>query len=144
MVPTPTMQRSRLLPVLLAAAAVAAGCGSAPPDGSAEHRHRTTTTLTVTDDAILPSARVVIPTFSSVVWRNRASVPLEVTIDATTCGRCDTVLGFTPSPNGARCTAIAPGSVASICFHADGTFPFKTRLGGSERTGEIVVGGGAR
>jgi hypothetical protein len=125
----------------LLAAAVAA-CAAAPPPVAIAHQHRVATTVTVTDDAILPAARVVIPRMSSLVWRNAGSAPLEVSIAAATCGGCDTVFGFRPVAEGSRCTAIAPGAVAAICFHEDGTFPFTARSGGRERTGEVVVGGG--
>lgn len=134
------MQHESPLPLFLATLAFAS-CATAPEQPQADHSHRITTTVTVTDAALLPAATVAIPAFSSVVWRNRGSQPLEVAIDGTSCGTCETILGFAPAEHGVRSVAIAPGAVASICFHEVGKFPFVTRLGGAERRGEIVVGG---
>lgn len=97
--------------------------------------------VTVTDVAVLPSPHLAIPMLSSVLWRNRGSQPLEVTIHAKTCGGCETVLGFAPAGDSACAHAIAPGSFASICFHEAGTFPFVAKIGDHEQRGEIVVGG---
>lgn len=129
------------LPLFLVALALVASCAANPGSVDGDHTHRVTTTVTVTDQAILPTANVEIPAFSSVVWRNRGSAPLEVAIEATSCGTCETVLGFAPAAHGVRSVAIAPGSVATICFHEVGRFPFVTRIGSDERRGEIVVGG---
>lgn len=134
------MRNPSSLPLFLVALALVASC-AATADHSADHTHRITTTVTVTDAAILPTAEVEIPVFSSVVWRNRGSAPLEVAIEATSCGTCETVLGFAPADHGVRSVAIAPGSVATICFHELGRFAFVTKIGGNERRGEIVVGG---
>jgi hypothetical protein len=50
------------------------------------------------------------------------------------------VLGFAPGPNGARSLPIAPGGIATLCFHDAGTFPFTARLGGvTVHTGSITV-----
>lgn len=134
------MSKHSPLPLFLVGAAMAASC-AVRPDTAADHSHRVTTTVTVTDAAILPAATLAIPAFSTVVWRNRGSRPLEIAIEATSCGVCDTVLGFHQAEHGVRSVAIAPGSVASICFHDVGNFPFIARSGGDERHGAIVVGG---
>jgi hypothetical protein len=110
-----------------------------PAVGAGDHVHRITTTVTVTDTAVLPTADVDIPVFSTVVWRNRGTGPMHVAIEAAACGRCETVLGFEPSATGARSLAIAPGSVATICFHERGNFPFVVS-GAGDRRGTIRVG----
>ncbi len=74
------------------------------------------------------------------MWRNGGGGPLQVDIDAAACGECETVLGFHPGEHGARSVAIAPGSVATICFHDQGVFPFVARLGGNGLRGTIRVG----
>jgi hypothetical protein len=130
------------LPLFLVAMALIASCATAPDQPLADHVHRITTTVTVTDSAILPAPTVAIPAFSSVVWRNRGSQPLEVSIAATVCGQCETVLGFQNAERGVHSVAIAPGSVASLCFHKAGKFPFVAKVGATEQHGEIVVGGG--
>ncbi len=48
-------------------------------------------------------------------------------------------MGFAPDPDGARSVALAPGSVASICFHDEGSFPFVAKLGVGEQRGTITV-----
>jgi hypothetical protein len=111
-----------------------------PATGTADHVHRVTTTITLTDTAVLPSPTVDIPNLSTVVWRNRGTAPVQVEIAATTCGGCETVLGFAPAANGARSVAIAPGCVASICFHVQGSFPFVARSGDRDQRGTIRVG----
>jgi hypothetical protein len=118
-----------------------AGCTTRPDTapGTSDHVHRITTTVTVTDAAVLPTADVDIPVFSTVVWRNRGSSPMHVDIAAAACGRCETVLGFEPTAAGARSLPIAPGSVATICFHERGDFPFVVS-GAREHRGTIRVG----
>ena len=128
----------RPVPAFLAVLAIVASCASPEPP-RADHVHRFTTTVTVTDGAILPAADFTIPAFSSVVWRNRGSAPLEVTIQAASCGTCETVLGFQPQPQGVRSVAIQPGAVASICFHTVGKFPFAAKVGDREQRGAITV-----
>lgn len=118
--------------------AVAAACGAGPePKG---HVHRFSTTVTVTDDALLPHATVTIPAFSTVVWRNRSAHEMSIELDAATCPSCDTVYGFTAGPSGARAATIAPGAIATLCFHAPGTFPFVARTNGKDLRGAIEVG----
>src|SRR5688572_5061485 len=75
--------------------------------GTADHVHRITTTITLTDTAVLPSPTIHIPNLSTVVWRNRGTAPVQIEIAATTCGGCETVLGFAPAGNAARSIAIA-------------------------------------
>jgi hypothetical protein len=127
------------LPTLsvLAVAAIGAGCATPAHE---PHEHTITTTITVTDDAVLPQAVVPIPVVSSLVWRNRGTAPLEVSIRMTTCGGCETVMGFRAVADGARAMEIAPGAIATICFHERGAFPFVARIGGAEYRGEIRVG----
>lgn len=117
---------------------LAAACGTGPePKG---HVHRFSSTVTVTDDALLPHATVVIPAFSTVVWRNRATKEMAIELEAAACPSCDTVYGFTAGSNGARSATIAPGAIATLCFHAPGTFPFVARTNGKELRGAIEVG----
>lgn len=119
--------------------ALLASCGAAPePIG---HVHRFTTMVTVTDQALLPAASVSIPAFSTVVFRNRSAHTMSIEIESAACPSCDTVLGFAAGANGARSTDIAPGAVATLCFHAPGTFPFLAHVGGTEHRGKIEVGG---
>lgn len=127
------------LPLFLVGLALAASCATAPEQPAALHSHRVTTTVTVTDQALLPQAAVTIPAFSTVVWRNRGSQPLVVAIAATSCGDCETVLGFAPADHGARSVAIAPGAIASLCFHDTGRFAFTATVGTTAHHGEVVV-----
>lgn len=133
------MPRSHPTPLRLLALLLFSASCSSPPPAVADHRHRTTTTLTITAAAVLPMATVTIPAWSSVVWRNRGDQPLEVSIRAAACPACETVMGFAAAADGARSIAIAPGAVASICFHDVGTFPFVATLGGVTHRGEIRV-----
>lgn len=135
------MPQPRPLPLFLVALAVGASCASAPDEPAAVHSHRTTTTVTVTDAGLLPQPTVAIPVFSTVVWRNGGSQPLVVAIEAASCGDCETVLGFRAADHGARSVAIAPGSVASLCFHDAGRFAFTATVGATAHRGTIVVGG---
>lgn len=143
---------ARMFPLALRAAArrlaglplalfLLGGCASAPTESAAPapHVHRITTTVSVTDDALLPRADVRIPNASTIVWRNRGNTPLHVDIDIVTCGGCETVMGFHGDPTGAHSTDIAPGAIATICFHQLGTFPFRARIGGHEHRGTITV-----
>lgn len=116
-------------------------CASAPTESAPPppHVHRITTTVSVTDDALLPDADVRIPNASTVVWRNRGSAPLHVDIDIVTCGGCETVMGFHGDPTGAHSTDVAPGAIATICFHQLGTFAFRARIGDHEHRGTITV-----
>jgi hypothetical protein len=120
---------------------LSSGCASAPAESAAPapHVHRITTTVSVTDDALLPHADVRIPDASTIVWRNRGSAPLHVDIDIVTCGGCETVMGFHGDPKGAHSTDIAPGAIATICFHQLGTFGFTARIGDHEHRGTITV-----
>ena len=117
------------------------GCASVPMESTPPppHVHRITTTVSVTDDALLPHADVRIPNASTIVWRNRGSAPLHVDIDIVTCGGCETVMGFHGDPTGAHSTDVAPGAIATICFHQLGTFPFRARIGDHEHRGTITV-----
>ncbi|MFO1032121.1 MAG: hypothetical protein U1F60_13670 [Planctomycetota bacterium] len=116
------------------------GCASAPPPlEPPTHQHRVTTTVSIGDHGVAPRAEVQIPVLSTIVWRNLGAAPATVEIELTTCGRCETVLGFAPGPNGARSLPIAPGGIATICFHETGTFPFTARLGDTVHTGSITV-----
>ena len=117
------------------------GCASTPtaPAAPAPHVHRITTTVSVTDDALLPRADVRIPNASTIVWRNRGNTPLHVDIDIVTCGGCETVMGFHGDPTGAHSTDVAPGAIATICFHQLGTFAFRARIGDHEHRGTITV-----
>lgn len=122
-------------------AVLAAGllsCGTAAPGG---HVHRHTATVTVTENGLLPGPTVSIPTFATVVWRNRGTHDLTIEVDAATCPDCDTVLGFAAGDHGARSTTVSPGAVVTLCFHEAGTFPYTARLGGVELRGSIDVGG---
>lgn len=121
---------------------VVAGCTTHTDfaEGLGDHAHRITTTVTVTDTEVLPTASVDIPVLSTVVWRNRGTRPLQIDIEATSCGSCETVMGFEATTNGARSLAIAPGSVATICFHTVGEFPFVAQGGERRHTGVIRVG----
>jgi hypothetical protein len=134
------MPRPTILFAFLAPFAATGGCATAEAE-LLDHTHTVTTTVTVTDNAILPKPRVAIPVYSAVVWRNHGTAPLEVSISATTCGGCETVLGFAPSEKGACSIQIPSGSVASLCFHYAGEFPFVAKVGDREQRGEIVVGG---
>lgn len=98
-----------------------------------------TTTVSVGNRGVAPHADVHIPVLSTLVWRNLGDAPLTVEIELTTCGKCETVLGFSPGPNGAKSLPIAPGAVATICFHQVGTFPYTVRLGESEHRGSVTV-----
>lgn len=121
------------LPFLLLAA-----CASETP--IQDHAHRITTTVTITDSELLPTPTVPIPAFSTVVWRNRSTQPAQIAVTAATCGSCETVMGFAPSEAGARSVAVAPGAVATLCFHQQGHFAFVAKTGASELQGTIVVG----
>lgn len=116
-----------------------AACASPAP--IQDHTHRITTTVTITDAALLPAATVPIPVFSTVVWRNRSSAPAEIAVTAATCGTCETVMGFAPGDGGARSVAVAPGAVATLCFHQPGSYPFTASTGGQQLQGTIVVRG---
>jgi hypothetical protein len=125
------------LTVALAVCAI----NDAPVQSPMDHGHRFTTTVTVTDTELRPAPSIDIPAFSTVVWRNRSSQPLQVEVDAVTCGSCETVLGFQPSDAGARSLTIAPGSVATLCFHAAGRFHYVAHVGSNDLDGSIEVGG---
>jgi hypothetical protein len=75
-----------------------------------------------------------------VVWRNRSTQPAQIAVTAATCGSCETVMGFAPAEDGARSVAVAPGSVATLCFHRPGSFVFTATSGATELQGTIVVG----
>ena len=120
-------------PLLLLAA-----CASEPP--IQDHTHRITTTVTITDTQLLPMPTVPIPVFSTVVWRNRSSQPVQIAVLAATCGKCETVMGFAPAEDGARSVAVAPGAVATLCFHQQGNFVFAAKSDANELQGTIVVG----
>ena len=117
---------------------LAASCSGTP--APAVHEHTITTCVTVTDDALLPAPAVTIPAMSTVVWRNRSANELSIELDSASCPNCDTVFGFVPGEGGARSAKLAPGAVATLCFHALGTFPFVARTGGKEHRGSIEVG----
>jgi hypothetical protein len=104
--------------------------------------HTHTATVTVTDRDLLPDPVVAIPTFATIVWRNLASAPLTIEVQAAACHECDTVLGFAPIDAGARSVAVAPAGIATLCFHDAGTFAYVARAGDVEHHGVIQVGGG--
>lgn len=125
---------------LLLSLASWSACVDAPPTlEPPTHQHRVTTTVSIGDQGVAPRAEVRIPVLSTIVWRNLGAAPALVEIELATCGRCETVLGFAPGPNGARSLPIAPGGIATICFHDAGTFPFTARLGDTVHTGSITV-----
>ena len=130
--------RLSALPLGLAFALTA--CGGAPPPADAPHSHLHTTMVTVTDQALLPSPTVRIPILSTVVCRNRSTAPLRVEVTSASCGGCDTVMGFTPGTTGARTADVAPGAIATLCFHQLGSFPFVAHTGSGELRGTIEVG----
>lgn len=111
-------------------------CAGTPPP---IHQYRVTTTVSIGSFGVAPRTDVQIPVLSTVVWRNLGAAPVTVEIELATCGRCETVLGFAPGPNGARSVPIAPGGIATLCFHDAGTFPFTARLGDTVHTGTITV-----
>ena len=118
------------------------GCTSTPgpqPTGLS-HRHRITTTLTVTADSVLPASEIRIPVMSTLVWRNRTDLPLQIDIASAACNQCDTVLGFTKVGTGARAIALAPGGIATLCFHDAGVFAYTTQSGDRVLEGTIAVG----
>lgn len=121
--------------------ALLCGCATAPKD-TGHHAHAHTATITVTATGLQPGATVVVPTFATVVWQNRTGAPLEVAVDGAGCNDCDTVLGFAAAGQGARALAIAPGAVATLCFHDAGSFGFVARGDAGEWRGAIEVGGG--
>lgn len=132
-----TASRRSALPLAIALAA----CTSAPATPvDAPHTHQHTTMVTVTDQALLPSPTVKIPILSTVVWRNRSQAPLRVEVETASCGGCDTVMGFTPGTKGARTAEVAPGAIATLCFHQLGSFPFVAHTGANELRGCIEVG----
>jgi hypothetical protein len=116
-------------------------CTAAPasPSLALSHRHRITTTLTVTEAAVLPSNDARIPVMSTLVWRNHTGQPLQIDIAAAACNDCDTVLGFTAAAAGARAIALAPGGVATLCFHDPGSFAYVTRTGSLVHDGTVHV-----
>ena len=122
-----------------ALALLTAACGTAPEP--AGHVHCFTTTITVTADALLPASTVSIPAMSTVVWRNKSPQDLTIEFQSMSCPGCDTVFAFAAGPNGARAATIAPGAVATMCFHEAGSYPFVVHAGGRDRTGAIEVGG---
>jgi hypothetical protein len=130
--------RTSLCSLLLAVPPL--GCAAAEPAPHVVHRH--TTAVTVTDYGLLPEPVVLIPPFATVVWRNRGSAPLVLQVEGSACPGCDTVLGFSAASAGARSAAVAPGEVATLCFHDPGAFAFVARLGAIEHHGVIRVGGG--
>lgn len=125
--------------LFLALASWSACAGAPPPLEPPTHQHRVTTTVSIGSSGVAPRAQVQIPVLSTIVWRNLGAEPLTVEIQLATCGRCETVLGFAPGPNGARSLPIAPGGIATLCFHDAGTFPFTARLGDTVHTGSITV-----
>ncbi|MBL8728278.1 MAG: hypothetical protein JNM25_07610 [Planctomycetes bacterium] len=120
--------------------AVLAACATAPP-APAVHRHTHTATLTVADTGLRPGPHVAIPTYATVVWRNDTATPIAIEVAAATCNDCDTVLGFAAGDGGASATEVAPGAVATLCFHDAGSFAFVVRGAGTEHRGTIDVGG---
>lgn len=125
---------------LFLALAFWSACAEAPPPLDPPiHQHRVTTTVSIGDGGVAPRADVRIPVLSTIVWRNLGAAPATIEIELATCGRCETVLGFAPGPNGARSLPIAPGGIATLCFHDTGTFPFTARLGDTVHTGSITV-----
>ncbi|MCA8949763.1 MAG: hypothetical protein KDE27_09690 [Planctomycetes bacterium] len=121
-----------------------AGCAGAP-DAEAMHdaarAHRYTATVTVTADALLPTADIAIPAFSTVLFRNGTEQTITVDVHAAACNDCDTVLGFEPSVDGVRSAPIAPGAVATLCFHEGGEFRYVANGIEPALAGIVRVGG---
>ena len=131
------MNRTHLAPVAMLCLL---GCRSTSPvDPAVPHVHRITTMVSISDADVLPGFDVVIPVQSTVVWRNQGQVPLRIDVQAVSCGKCETVLGFRTAAHGAQSVAIAPGSVATLCFHELGAFPYTAQLGGVTHRGTIAV-----
>lgn len=130
----------RRRPAALLSLLLASCASTAPVPTSQPHQHRHTTTVTIAADGLRPGAEVRIPAFSTVVWRNQAEADATVEVLAAACPECETVLGFAPSPRGARSAAIAPGGLTTLCFHDPGSFAFVVAVGGVERRGTLVVG----
>lgn len=134
------MRRSRSLPLIALAMTTAVGGCAGPPPTPAGHLHTHTATVTVTDTALLPDPAVSIPTFATIVWRNQATAPLVIEVTAATCHQCDTVMGFANVATGARSVTVAPGGIATLCFHDAGTFGYEARVGAATHDGVIQVG----
>lgn len=133
----------RLLPALSLLALGAAGaCKSAADPADHDHNHRYTTMVTIADDRLLPAAEVAIPAFATVLWRNNTASPVEVAVEKALCNACDTVLGFAAVDGGVQSAPIAPGAVATLCFHEPGEFAFTVAGAGAPRRGTVHVGGG--
>ncbi|HEX5054475.1 MAG TPA: hypothetical protein VFZ65_22035 [Planctomycetota bacterium] len=130
--------RTRIRRFLALVTVAATACQGAPTPP--EPVHQQTVMLTVTDTELRPEPLVVIPTFATVVWRNAGSQPMSIDVGGATCNDCDTVLGFEPAARGARAPAIAPGDVATLCFHEAGSFAFVARVGSTEHRGVVQVG----
>lgn len=128
--------------ILLAGAlALAAACSSGAPVAAGLHQHATAVTVIVTEGGLLPAATVRIPEFATVVWRNDTKAPMQVDVEAASCGWCETVFGFTDVAGSARAVAVPAGGVATLCFHAPGTHAFLVDLGSVRLRGVVEVGG---
>lgn len=134
------MNRTHLAPVAMLCLL---GCRSTvpvdPADPAVPHVHRITTTVSISDAAVLPHVDEIIPVLSTVVWRNQGQAPLRIDVQAVSCGKCETVLGFRTAAHGAQSVAIAPGAVATLCFHELGVFPYTAQIGGVTHRGTISV-----
>lgn len=126
---------------ILMSALALAGCATAPAAEPLAHEHRQATTVVVTLGALLPDPVARIPEMATVVWHNRTGVPLSLRVHGAPCPPCDTVLGFRQEGDGASCAAVAPGSVATLCFHEVGSFAYEAKAGAAIHRGTVVVEG---
>ena len=121
------------------AAFTLAGCSSTNPAEPAEHQHTHTATVTVTADALLPGPVVQIPTFATVVWRNRSGGDIRIDVLTDACHGCDTVMGFTADGDGAHSKQVAAECVVTLCFHEPGRFEYVVHVAGKDHRGTIEV-----
>lgn len=120
---------------LRSAALVFLAACAAPPPTEADPHHRTTM-VALTDRGFLPAGEIRVPAMATVVFQNRTQNAVAITVLGAACPACDTVLGFSAALEGARTEALPPGSIASLCFHEPGHYPFRaTTAGGSVRQG---------
>lgn len=136
--PRPRSGRRPATTALVLLALGTTACSTPPPPVGHVHRH--SATVIVTEAELLPSPAITIPAFATVVWRNRSAQPMTVEVAAAACPECDTVLAFTAGERGARSTRIAPGAVATLCFHEPGMFAFTAQLGDVTHRGTVEVG----
>jgi len=95
--------------------------------------------VVLTDRQLLPADGLRIPRYSTLVCRNRTSAPVDIHIGSVACGTCETVFGFEPDGDGAQAMQIAPGAIATLCFHDIGSFPISVHTGSGDQRNTIVV-----